>query len=163
MFMIGIDPHKGSHTAAAVDHTEAAVACVRVDADRHQRARLLAWAAGFEPRTWAVEGATGMGALLAQQLVAAGERVVDVPPKLSSRVRLLDSGRTTDTTSVSRTRRSVRNSATSATNGASRSRSWTPTTRTASSRSGARSTPSLRTPVPPSTATCKAVTGSSIQ
>ena len=93
MFMIGIDPHKGSHTAAAVDHTEAAVACVRVNADRHQRARLLEWAAAFEPRTWAVEGATGMGALLAQQLVAAGERVLDVPPKLSSRVRLLDTGR----------------------------------------------------------------------
>ena len=34
-----------------------------------------------------------MGALLAQQLVAAGEHVVDVPPKLSSRVRLLERGR----------------------------------------------------------------------
>jgi transposase len=53
----------------------------------------LAWAARFEPRTWAVEGATGMGAMLAQQLVAAGEHVVDVPPKLSSRVRLLERGK----------------------------------------------------------------------
>jgi transposase len=93
MFMIGIDPHKGSHTAAAVDRDEAVIDTIRVDADRHQRTRLLAWAARFEPRTWAVEGATGMGALLAQQLVAAGEHVVDVPPKLSSRVRLLESGR----------------------------------------------------------------------
>jgi transposase len=93
MFMIGIDPHKGSHTAAAVDRAEAVIDTIRVDADRQQRARLLAWAARFEPRTWAVEGATGMGALLAQQLVAAGEHVVDVPPKLSSRVRLLESGR----------------------------------------------------------------------
>jgi len=93
VFMIGIDPHKGSHTAAAVDHTEAVLACVRVDANRHQRARLLEWAVRFEPRTWAVEGATGMGAMVAQQLVAAGERVLDVPPKLSSRVRLLDTGR----------------------------------------------------------------------
>lgn len=93
MFIIGIDPHKGSHTAAAVDHHEAVVACVRVDANRHQRTRLLEWAAAFEPRTWAVEAATGMGAMLAQQLVAAGERVVDVPPKLSSRIRLLDRGR----------------------------------------------------------------------
>jgi transposase len=47
----------------------------------------------FTPRTWAVEGATGMGALVAQQLVAAGEHVVDVPPKLSSRVRLLERGK----------------------------------------------------------------------
>ena len=93
MFMIGIDPHKGSHTAAAVDRAEAVIDTIRVDADRHQRARLLAWAAPFSPRTWAIEGATGMGALLAQQLVAAGEHVVDVPPKLSSRVRLLERGK----------------------------------------------------------------------
>ena len=93
MFMIGIDPHKGSHTAAAVDRDETVIDTLRVDADCHQRAVLLAWAARFEPRTWAVEGATGMGALLAQQLVAAGEHVVDVPPKLSSRVRLLERGR----------------------------------------------------------------------
>ena len=93
MFMIGIDPHKGSHTAAAVDRTERVIDTFRVDADCYQRTRLLAWAEQFTPRTWAVEGATGMGALLAQQLVAAGEHVVDVPPKLSSRVRLLERGK----------------------------------------------------------------------
>ena len=93
MFMIGIDPHKGSHTAVVVDRSEAVLDTIRVDADRFQRERLLAWAARFEPRTWAVEGATGLGAMLAQQLVAAGEHVVDVPAKLSSRVRLLERGR----------------------------------------------------------------------
>lgn len=93
MFIIGIDPHKGSHTAAAVDRHKVVIDTIRVDADRHQRARLLAWATPFAPRTWAVEGATGMGALLAQQLVAVGEHVVDVPPKLSSRARLLESGK----------------------------------------------------------------------
>lgn len=97
MFIIGIDPHKGSHTAAAVDRDKVVIDTIRVDADRHQRARLLAWATRFEPRSWAVEGATGMGALLAQQLVAAGEHVVDVPPKLSSRARLLESGRSDKT------------------------------------------------------------------
>src|ERR671919_2401715 len=90
---IGIDPHKGSHTATAVDASEAVVGELRVAADRHQRARLLEWAARFEPRRWAIEGATGMGALLAQQLVGAGEHVVDVPPKRSARVRLMDTGR----------------------------------------------------------------------
>lgn len=90
---IGIDPHKGSHTAVAVDRSESVVDTIRVDADRHQRSRLLEWATRFEPRTWAVEGATGMGAMLAQQLVSAGEQVVDVPPKLSARVRLLERGR----------------------------------------------------------------------
>ena len=93
MFMIGIDPHKGSHTATAVDASEAVVGEIRVEADRHQRARLLEWAAAFEPRTWAIEGATGLGSMLAQQLVGAGEHVLDVPPKLSSRVRLMDNGR----------------------------------------------------------------------
>ena len=93
MFMIGVDPHKGSHTAVVVDRNEAVLDTIRVDADRHQRERLLEWAARFEPRTWAVEGASGLGAMLAQQLVAAGEHVVDVPAKLSSRVRLLERGR----------------------------------------------------------------------
>ena len=53
-----------------------------------------AWAAPFDERTWAIEGAGGLGYLLAQQLVAAGERVVDVQPKLAARVRLLATGAT---------------------------------------------------------------------
>jgi transposase len=90
VFVIGIDPHKASHTAAVLDDRERLVSEVRVHADRSQRDRLLAFAAEFEPRCWAIEGATSTGALLAQQLVAAGEMVVDVPPALSARVRLLD-------------------------------------------------------------------------
>ena len=42
MFMIGVDPHKGSHTAVVVDRNEAVLDTIRVDADRHQRERLLA-------------------------------------------------------------------------------------------------------------------------
>jgi len=93
MFIIGIDPHKRSHTAVAVDCSETVLDTIRVEADHHQRSRLLEWATRFEPRTWAVEGATGMGSMLAQQLVGAGEHVVDVPAKLSARVRLLERGR----------------------------------------------------------------------
>jgi transposase len=97
MFVIGIDPHRGSHTAAVLDGTEELLGELRVVGDRRQRQRLLEWAAPFMPRVWAVEGATGTGALLAQQLVAAGEHVLDVPPTLSARVRLLDSGRSDKT------------------------------------------------------------------
>jgi transposase len=97
MFFIGIDPHKASHTAAVLDAHEQLVSEVRVRADRSQRDHLLAFAAGFEPRCWAIEGATGTGALLAQQLVAAGETVLDVPPALSARVRLLDNARSDKT------------------------------------------------------------------
>ena len=92
MVLIGVDPHKGSHTAVAIDRDEAQLGCVQVRADRRQLQRLLDWAAPFEPRTWAVEAAAGNGYLLAQQLVGAGEMVVDVPAKLASRVRLLGSG-----------------------------------------------------------------------
>ena len=91
---IGIDPHKATHTAVAIDGDERPVAQLTVTADRAQTQRLLAWAEplGVE-RTWAVESATGLGRLLAQQLVAAGESVVDVPPTLSARVRLLGSAK----------------------------------------------------------------------
>jgi transposase len=97
VFIIGIDPHKASHTAAVLDSHEQLVSEVRVCADRSQRDRLLAFAASFEPRCWAIEGATGTGALLAQQLVAVGETVLDVPPALSARVRLLDNERSDKT------------------------------------------------------------------
>jgi transposase len=59
-----------------------------------QASQLLVWAQEWPERAWAVEGATGLGHLLAQQLVAAGEKVLDVPPKLAARVRLLQAGDT---------------------------------------------------------------------
>jgi transposase len=92
--MIGIDPHKGSHTAMAIDDAETELGELRVRAGTGQVERLLAWAAPYRERTWAVEGAAGLGYLVAQQLVAAGERVLDVQPKLAARVRLLATGKT---------------------------------------------------------------------
>jgi transposase len=92
--MIGIDPHKGSHTAVAIGAGEEPLGELRVRACPSQAAQLLAWAAAWPGRSWAVEGAAGLGCLLAQQLVAAGERVLDVPPKLAARVRLLQAGNT---------------------------------------------------------------------
>jgi transposase len=92
MYVIGIDPHKGSHTAAVLDGNEELLGELRVNASDGQRDELLAFAELFAPRLWAIESATGWGALLAQQLVAAGEAVVDVPLTLSARARLLDAG-----------------------------------------------------------------------
>jgi transposase len=92
--MIGVDPHKGSHTAVAIGEKEAPLGEVRVRASAAQAGRLVAWAAPWPERTWAVEGAGGLGYLLAQQLVAAGECVLDVQPKLGARVRLLATGAT---------------------------------------------------------------------
>jgi transposase len=91
--LIGVDPHKGSHTAVAIDGDEVQLSQVRVWATRAQCQQLLAWAEAFPKRSWAIESAAGLGYLLAQQLVAAGESVVDVPPTLSARVRVLGSGK----------------------------------------------------------------------
>ena len=91
--LIGVDPHKGSHTAVAIDPDEVALGTYRVRATRKQCEQLLEWAGGFADRRWAIESAGGLGYLLAQQLIAAGEDVVDVPPTLSARVRVLGSGK----------------------------------------------------------------------
>ena len=93
MVMIGIDPHKATHTAVAIDGHEVELARFKLRASKHQSAQLLTWAAGFEDRAWAIESAAGLGYLLAQQLLAAGETVVDVPATLAARVRVLGTGR----------------------------------------------------------------------
>jgi hypothetical protein len=49
VFIIGIDPHKGSHTAAVLDRTETVIGELRVCADRRQRDQLLGFAASFTP------------------------------------------------------------------------------------------------------------------
>jgi transposase len=91
--IIGVDPHKRLHTAVAIDGDEVELASVTVHATRRQVDELLGWAARFEDRTWAIESAGGLGYLLGQQLVAAGEHVLDVPATLAARVRVLGSGR----------------------------------------------------------------------
>jgi transposase len=91
--IIGIDPHKATHMAVAIDCFECELATITVRATSRQTDRLLGWAEPFEKRTWAIESAGGLGYLLAQQLVDAGEEVLDVPAKLASRVRVLGTGR----------------------------------------------------------------------
>ena len=55
--MIGIDPHKASHTAVAVDAGEEPLSRVKVRSTRRQVDQLLEWAEPFEKRTWAIESA----------------------------------------------------------------------------------------------------------
>jgi transposase len=91
--IIGVDPHEASHTAVAIDGSEDEVVRKKVHAGVTQVDELMSWAEPLGARTWAIESAGGLGYLLAQQLVAAGETVVDVPATLASRVRVLASGR----------------------------------------------------------------------
>jgi transposase len=95
--IIGVDPHKASHTAVAIDNSESELDRTRVRATRLQAQQLLAWAEPLGAQRWAIESAGGLGYLLAQQLVDAGETVLDVPATLVSRVRVLGTGRSDKT------------------------------------------------------------------
>jgi transposase len=91
--LIGVDPHKASVTVAVVD--EAVGELIERASFPQNRTGVRAlerWAKRFPERRWAVENAGGLGRYLAQRLAATGESVVDVPPKLSTRVRVLSSG-----------------------------------------------------------------------
>jgi transposase len=97
---IGIDPHKASLTAVAVDPTGTPLGRRRLLVNAATLGQLAAWAAAWPARRFAVEGANGLGRPIAQQLAAAGEQVLDVPATLASRARLLSKGggRKTDAT-----------------------------------------------------------------
>jgi transposase len=90
--MIGVDPHKASHTAAALDRHGQLLDHLRIAATLDGYQTLRVWAARWPDRRWAVEGAHGIGRALAQRLVSDGEQVLDVPAKLAARVRVLSVG-----------------------------------------------------------------------
>src|SRR5258708_36583368 len=71
---MGVDPHKGTPTAVAIGPAEVPLGELTVRASSDQASKLLEWAATWPERTWAVEGAGGLGHVLAQQLLAASER-----------------------------------------------------------------------------------------
>jgi transposase len=90
--LIGVDPHKASVALAVVDEIGELIECASFPQNRSGLRALERWAKRFPKRRWAVENAGGLGRHLAQRLAAAGESVVDVPPKLSARVRVLSTG-----------------------------------------------------------------------
>ena len=90
--LIGVDPHKASLAVAAVDEAVGELLeRASFPQNRSGLRSLERWARRFPERRWAVENAGGPGRYLAAKLVASGESVVDVPPKLSARVRVLSS------------------------------------------------------------------------
>ena len=98
--VIGMDPHKRSVTIEVMTADETIVERGRFSTDEAGFAALLDRAARWPRRVWAVEGCNGIGRHVAVRLVAAGEQVLDVPPKLSARVRTFATGqgRKTDAT-----------------------------------------------------------------
>ena len=89
MIVIGVDPHKQTHTAAVVDASVGDLRGERtVRARRVGHEQLLEWARGYgEQRLWALEDCRHVSGSLERFLLASGERVVRVPPKLMSGAR----------------------------------------------------------------------------
>ena len=83
--VIGMDPHKRSVTIEVMTGDESVLlAGRRYATDEAGFAAMRRDVAGFGDRVWAIEGCRGIGRHVAQRLLAAGEEVVDVPPKLSA-------------------------------------------------------------------------------
>ena len=90
--VIGIDPAKRSHAFEVIDGDERTLAAAVIVNDNAGYRDMLAAGRLWPDRQWAVEGAGGVGRQLAQRLVADGETVIDVPAKLSARVRAMTTG-----------------------------------------------------------------------
>ena len=90
--VIGMDPHKRSATIEAMGPREQVLGGGRFGTDLAGFEAMLARAADWPQRVWAVEGCEGIGKHLVLRLLDAGEQVVDVPAKLSARMRVYATG-----------------------------------------------------------------------
>ncbi len=102
--VVGMDPHKRSATIEVMSADETILGGGRYDTDEAGFAAMVGYVSTIRPaledRVWAVEGCNGIGHHVAMRLLAVGEQVVDVPPKLSARARVFATGqgRKTDAT-----------------------------------------------------------------
>jgi transposase len=87
MVIIGIDAHKRSHTVVAIDERGRRLAQRTFGTTSSDHLELVAWAARFAERGWAVEDCRHLSRRLERDLLAAGERIVRVPPKLMANAR----------------------------------------------------------------------------
>ncbi|MFP5331407.1 MAG: IS110 family transposase [Acidimicrobiia bacterium] len=87
MVVIGIDAHKKTHTAVAVDEAGRRLGSVTVPATSEGHLKLVRWAARFEQCRWAVEDCRHVTVRLERDLLAVGQCVSRVPPALTARTR----------------------------------------------------------------------------
>lgn len=89
MVVLGVDPHKQTYTIVAVDESGRQLGSLMVKARREGHLRAYRWAARFGgSRRWGVEDCRHVAGRLVRDLVAAGEEVVMVPPKLMAGCRV---------------------------------------------------------------------------
>jgi transposase len=91
MVLLGVDPHKDTHTVVAVDQAGRQLDQTTVPARTLGHGELVGWARtrwpGAAQRLWAVEDCRHVTGRLERDLLAAGERVVRVPPRLMAGAR----------------------------------------------------------------------------
>jgi transposase len=89
MIVIGADTHKRSHTVAAVDAATGRLLDEQtIAARRRSFDALLIWARGHGgERVWAIEDCRHVSGALERFLLARGEAVVRVAPKLTAGAR----------------------------------------------------------------------------
>ena len=93
MVTLGIDAHKRTHTVVVADSLGRVLGQKTVRTTTAAHLELLLWAKGYGPeRAWAVEDCRHLSRRLERDLLAAGEEVRRVPPKLMAHAR--DSART---------------------------------------------------------------------
>ncbi len=102
--VIGMDPHKRTATIEIMAGDEAVAGRGRYATDAAGYRSMLAEARRWPERMWAIEGCQGIGRHLANRLLADGEQVVDVSPKLSARTRCSPPGRAARPAPPARTR-----------------------------------------------------------
>jgi hypothetical protein len=83
-----MDPHKRSATIEVMASDETVLGQGRYGTHASGYRAMVRAVRPWPERTWAIEGCQGIGRHIALRLVADGEQVVDVPPKLSARTRV---------------------------------------------------------------------------
>src|SRR4051794_23397139 len=98
--VVGMDPHKRSVTIEVMAGDETVLGGGRFATTAEGYRAMRQYVAGWPERVWAIEGCAGIGGHVATRLLADGEQVIDVPPKLSARARVFATGqgRKTDAT-----------------------------------------------------------------
>ena len=88
MVIVGIDAHKRSHTAVAIDEAGRKLGQRTTGTTSGDHLALLGWAREFGPqRRWAIEDCRHLSRRLESDLLAAGESIVRVPTKLMAHAR----------------------------------------------------------------------------
>ncbi|MCA1698631.1 MAG: IS110 family transposase [Actinobacteria bacterium] len=84
MIVIGADTHKSTHALGAVDHGTGVLAGeLEIRASEAGHLEALRWARDLaDERVWAIEDCRHVSRHLEQALIAAGERVIRVAPKM---------------------------------------------------------------------------------